>query len=303
MLLALYNDYSLSKDALAFKLGASLGTDNYVPSYHYVEVYINGSYNGLYLLTEQINENSERTNIKYDFTENDTSVPFLIEVDSYAEEDGSVLGVDYFKIGDLNYSVKYPDSSERYTKEQFEYIESYVKKVNSLAYSKNVDLDELSKYVDLESFIDYYIIQEIMAQADIAYKSVYMYKSIDGKLTMGPLWDYDWSLDGPSLFYWIGYEFKEDEYVSNGTWFYALLNNSQKFRDAVKMRWSEIEESIRSAAEDFYSESDTILVSAGKDWLRWHCLNAKAQYKDSFEKTYSVLISRINWLDDEIGQL
>ncbi|MBQ3017655.1 MAG: CotH kinase family protein, partial [Clostridia bacterium] len=88
VLLAMYNDFSLSKDALAFSLGASLENGDYVPSYEYVEVYLNGIYQGLYLLTEHINENEGRTNVKYDFDEDDTEVPFIVELDAYAELDG-----------------------------------------------------------------------------------------------------------------------------------------------------------------------------------------------------------------------
>ncbi|MBR2944412.1 MAG: CotH kinase family protein [Clostridia bacterium] len=301
VLLAMYNDFSLSKDALAFSLGASLENGDYVPSYEYVEVYLNGIYQGLYLLTEHINENEGRTNVKYDFDEDDTEVPFIVELDAYAELDGGVLGEDYFKIGDLFYTVKYPDKTERYTDEQFKYIEGYIKKVHSLCYKKNVTIDELSQYIDIESFIDYYLMQEIMIQADIDYKSVYMYKSIDGKLKMGPLWDYDWALDGPSLLFWLDYELKPEEYVTKGTWFYGLLNGAPEFKEAVKARWDIIEDKIRLAASEFEAENAHISNAAHKDWLRWHYYNYGACYKPNFDNAYRVLIARINWLDNEIN--
>ena len=303
VLLAMYNDFSLSKDALAFFLGASLENGDYVPSYHYVDVYINGIYNGLYLLTEHVNENSEHTDVKYSFTENDTEVPFLVELDDYAEKDGGVEGVDYFKIDDVYFSIKYPDSTERYTEEQFKYIEKYIKKVNALAYKKNVTIAELSEYIDVQSFIDYYLIQEIMIQADVDYKSVFMYKSIDGKMKMGPLWDYDWALDGPSLLFWYDYELKEETLASEGTWFYGLLSNSPEFREAVKVRWGEIEEKIRSAADEFCAQSGYISTAAHKDWLRWHYYNLGANYRENLDNAYNVLYRRIDWLDNKIENL
>ncbi len=300
VLLAMYNDFSLSKDALAFKLGASIGSGDYVPSYHYVDLYINGVYNGLYLLTEHINENDERTNVEYDFDKDDTEVPFLVELDDYAELDGGVLGVDYFNIGSLSYTIKYPDATQRYTDAQFEYIKSYITRVHNLANKKNVTISELSEYIDINSFIDYYLIQEIMIQADMNYKSVFMYKSIDGKLKMGPLWDYDWALDGPSLLFWADYELKEDEFAGWGTWFYALVKNSPEFRAAVKARWSEIEDKIRAASEEFKQENEYISRGAHKDWLRWHYYNISANYRDSFDKAYKVLLARIDWIDNKI---
>ena len=302
VLLAMYNDFSLSKDALAFKLGASLENGDYVPSYHYVDLYINGVYKGLYLLTEHINENDERTNVEYNFGKNDTVVPFLVELDDYAEING-VEGVDYFRVGAATYTIKYPNNSERYTKEQFDYIKNYITKVHNLAHKKNTTISELEELVDITSFIDYYLIQEIMIQADVNYKSVFMYKSIDGKMKMGPLWDYDWALDGPSLAYWFKYELKENEFAGTGTWFYELLENSPEFRNAVKIRWGEIEEKVRLACEEFKLESDTITRGAHKDWLRWHFYNISADYKTSLEKTLNVLHNRIDWLDNKIENL
>ncbi len=303
VLLAMYNDFSLSKDALAFKLGASLENGDYVPSYNYVELYINGRYKGLYLLTEQINENKERTDVKDNFDKDDTKVPFLVELDGYAELDGGTEGVDYFKIGDLFYSVKYPDKTERYTDAQFEYIKNYVTKVHNLCYKQNVTLAELSEYIDVNSFIDYYLIQEIVIQPDIDTKSVYMYKSTDGKMKMGPLWDYDWAFSGPSLAFWSDYELKETEFCTRGTWFYALLSRSPEFCEAVKARFFEIEGTIRSAAYEFKEENAKISTAAHKDFLRYHYYNGYATYERNFEKNFSLLMRRIDWLSDEISKL
>lgn len=297
VLLAMYNDFSLSRDALAFKLGASLNNGDYVPSYNYVELYINGIYKGLYLLTEQINENKEHTNVKQSFDANDVSVPFLVELDDYAELDGGKEGVDYFKIGNLFYTVKYPDKNERYTDEQFKYIENYIKRVHALCYKENVTLDELEEYIDVNSFIDYYLIQEIVIQPDIDTKSVYMYKSKDGKLKMGPLWDYDWAFSGPSLAFWFDYELKETELCSHGTWFYALLSRSPEFRIAVKARYAEIKDTVIDAAYEFKAENEHISKAAHKDWLRHHYYNSGATYKRNFERDFEVLLRRIEYLD------
>ena len=301
VLLAMYNDYSLSKDALAFTLGASLNNGEYVPSYRYVDVYINGKYNGLYLLTEQIDENKGRTGVEENFTKNDVAVPFLVEIDDYAEEDGGIEGVDYFVIASTKYSIKYPKADERYTDAQFEYIQSYIQKVYNLTHKKNVTLNELSQYIDVDSFIDYYLIQELMIQTEVKYKSVYMSKASDGKLKMGPLWDYDWALDGPSLLRWSKYEPPYEDYASKGTWFYSLLVNSPEFKQAVKERWGEIEDNIRKATDEFEANRDYILKGARRNWLKWYWHNPWAGYKGNFNKTINTLKDRIDWLDSEIN--
>ena len=86
VLLALYNDFSIVKDRLAFTMADALGTDVFVPSYNYVELYINGEYNGLYLMTDQVDENKGRAGVKDDdvLESGATEVPFLVELDAYA---------------------------------------------------------------------------------------------------------------------------------------------------------------------------------------------------------------------------
>ena len=78
VLLAMYSDFSLTKDRLAFSMADALETDAFVPSYHYVELYLNGSYNGIYLLTDQVDENKGRTNVKEDFDADAKEVPLWL---------------------------------------------------------------------------------------------------------------------------------------------------------------------------------------------------------------------------------
>lgn len=302
VLLAMYNDFSYSKDALAFYLGASLENGDFVPSFNYVDLYINGKYNGLYLVTEQVNEKSGRLDIESAIDEGEVEIPFLVELDDYAEEDGGVLGRDYFKIDGLSFSIKYPEADEGLTEEQFNYVKEYIEAVHRLAYKRDVTLSELSEYIDVDSFIDYYLIQELMVQSEVSYKSVFMSKSRDGKLKMGPLWDYDWALDGPSLLKWrIIYDAPIDEFATQGSWFYALLNGSAEFRGAVTSRWEEISLALRSAVLEFEAEQAYVYAGAKKDYLRWHPITPFNSYEKSLAKTLDTLSNRITWLDSALS--
>ncbi|MBO5312971.1 MAG: CotH kinase family protein [Clostridia bacterium] len=300
VLLAMYNDYSLSKDALAFTLGASLENGDYVPSLHYVDLYINGEYTGLYALTEQVNENKGRVDVQADISQEDTEIPFLVEIDDYIEDDGGIEGKDYFKIGDANYVIKYPDAGDGLTQAQLEYVKSYILNAHNLINKKGVTVNELSQYIDVDSFIDYYLVQELMIQTEVKYKSVYMSKLSNGKLKMGPLWDYDWALDGPSLLRWFTYEAPLEDYSSKGAWFYTLLAGSYEFRMTVKTRWQELEAKVRQATADFEASRDYILKGAKKNWLKWYWYNPWADYEKCFEKTITTLKNRIDWLDNKI---
>ena len=298
VLLAMYNDYSRSKDALAFSIAKAIGTDAFVPSYHYVDVYINGKYNGLYLLTDQVDENKGRTGVEYDFSPSDTEVPFLIELDDHVDLEGTE-NIDWFYVGGLKYAIKYPKADERYTNEQFNYIKSYIETVDRLSKKQDVTIEELSEYIDIDSFIDYYLIQEIMIQAEVKYKSVFMSKSIDGKLKMGPVWDYDWSLGGPSI---TNYSHDTTGFVTEKTWFYKLYTNSDEFKELVVNRWNEIKDIVLECADTFKAESKQIAKASTKDWLRWRWFIITGNYKRNLNKAIDTLKVRVEWLDREFNK-
>ena len=299
VLLALYNDFSLTKDRLAFTIADALGTDVFVPSYNYVELYLNGEYNGIYLLTDQVDENKGRASVKEDFTETDVEVPFLVEIDEYAYEEGEE-DVAWFKVGARSFTVKYPEPDERYNDEQFLYIKNYVATVDSLTRKAGVTMEELSEYLDMESFIDFFIVQEIMGQIDVNYKSVYMHKSIDGKLKMGPVWDFDWSVIGTDA--WLTsrnlYKNNYSGLRSTDNWFSYLYNGSPEFRRALALRWNEVRAAAISAIDSVEAGKADIARAAEKDWLMWHPFRIYEGYDKRFDELISWCKNRVLWLDE-----
>jgi spore coat protein CotH len=295
VLLALYNDYSAVKDKLAFTMADAIGTDAFVPSYHYVELYMNGRYKGLYLLTDQVDENKGRSSVKEDFTADDLEVPFLVELDAYAPQEGEE-GIDWFRIGEDEYAIKYPEVDERYTQEQFDYIKNYITDVDAACRSGN--LDKLSQLVDVDSFIDYYIVQEVMGQAEMGWKSVYMYKSKDGLMKMGPLWDFDWSVMGPC----VGKDRhlnkdRLDEFYSNGNWFGCMLVNSPEFKTMVGERFDEVKDILISVVEDTRTEMENLKPYYDRNHLRWHWFRVWENREEYSSDVLDWVTYRIEWLD------
>ena len=303
VLLAMYNDFSLTKDRLAFSMAEALDGDAFAPSYYYVDLYLNGSYMGVYLLTDQVDENKGRTNVKEDFTAEDVDVPFLVELDARAPEEG-VEGVDWFSVSDRSYAIKYPEADERYTQVQFDYVKNYIEMVDSLCRKENVTLDELKEYLDVESFIDFYLVQEVMGQPEINWKSVYMSKAIDGKLKMGPVWDFDWAATGPSTGKEKNaYEDAHEGFRSNGNWFHALYQGSPEFREALKTRWGEAREELLEVIDRADAERGSLARAAKRDRLRWHWYRLGGGYDSSLDDLIGWCRERIAWLDTELKKI
>ncbi len=300
VLLAMYQDFSNIKDYSAFAFADAIGTTAFVPNAIHVEVYLNGSYIGLYLLTDQVDENAGRTGVEADFDASATEVPFLVECDQHAPDEG-IEDVDYFKIVNSDrtsyYAVKYPESDERYTQEQFDYIKNYIIKVNELCYSSSVTRAEFEEYVDLSSFIDYYLIQELMGNGDVSWKSVFMSKSLDGKLVMGPLWDFDWAAGGPMS---SGGEVTKDTWYSDRNWFSNMLKKSW-FKQAVADRWQEIIPTLNEVITGLGEYKTSITAAAERNAVLWDfdtddTLKGFSDYYDWVLQYYSERITVISTL-------
>ena len=295
VLLALYNDFSAVKDKLAFSIADAIGTDVFVPSYNYVELYLNGKYNGLYLMTDQVDENAGRTAVKEKFTAEDTAIPFLVELDAYAPEEG-VEGIDWFSVGGLAYNIKYPEPDERYTQEQFDYIKQYITDVDNAC--KEGNLEVLAQLVDIDSFVDYYIVQEAMGQPEINWKSVYMYKSKDGLMKMGPIWDFDWGAMGPSLppdRYASRNVF--DEWRSSGNWFDCMIKNSPEFKVIVGMRFDEIKDVILDTVENTRDEYAVLKPYYDRNYIHWQFYDIGSTHKKQYDEVFDWVTKRIEWMD------
>ncbi len=304
VLLALYNDFSYIKDRLAFGMADAIGTDGFVPSYNYVELYLNGSYEGLYLLTDQVDENSGRCAVEEDFTAEDTDVPFLVEMDEYSYLEGE-KDVAWFTVNYRDYTVKYPEAEDRYNEEQFLFIKDYIKKTDDLINKKGVTLAELSTLIDVQSFIDYYIVQEAMGQSEINGKSVYMSREKGGVLKMGPVWDFDWSVTGPHAWWTARGAFK-DNYEglrSNSNWFSALYHGSPEFRVALAARYKEVRDDLFAAIEDARAEALRIRPAARRDFLLWHGFSFAGDYVSLSEEVFVWCENRLLWLDRAFGEI
>ena len=300
VLLALYNDFSAVKDRLAFTMADALGTDVFVPSYNYVELYLNGKYNGLYLMTDQVDENKGRADVKADVDEmeNADDVPFLVELDDYAPNEGEE-GIDWFSVAGHPYNIKYPERDERNEEiadEQFNYIKNYVQRAQTAC--EEGDYETFAELVDVDSFIDFYIVQEVMGQPELNWKSVYMYKAVGEKMKMGPVWDFDWGAMGPGL----GEErnmYRDDVtgLRSSGNWFDLLLRNSPKFEDDVRARYAEAKPLLLGAIEAVRADEARLAPYLTRNHIYWHWFRVGTENSKYYGEVLDWCTDRVTWLE------
>ena len=189
-LIANHSDKTLSRNALAYEFSSLLPNIEFTSINQFVELFINGEYMGMYLLCDQIQTGEGRVDIDETLSGNpDTG--YLIEVDNRAKDEGT-LGVDYFAADDgKTYTLKTPETDDpNYDPEIYlTYIENYVNQCIAVMNSK--DWSEICKYIDVDSFVDTYLVQELFCNLDCHSFSFFLYKEKGGKMYAGPVWDFD----------------------------------------------------------------------------------------------------------------
>ncbi len=251
VLLADWLDPSTLHNYAALSLAATSEHFDFVPTPHKVNLYLNGEYRGIYTLCEQVQENPGRLDLEMDLKRSMTELEdynFLICMNHNApEKPGAEEGVTYFYLSncDRYFELEYPTRedfpSESQFRRFFDALEDYMRETVS-AFMKS-DRAYLTKNVDVNSLIDFFIVDQIMGERDHHWKSVFMYyrgAKDDPKLHFGPPWDYDfcmfteWTAQ-PNEEFDLSNDFNPRE---ASVFFTPLLNNSY-FTRKVRSRYRE----------------------------------------------------------------
>lgn len=261
-LIANFLDPSMSRNYISLMLGSLVGCE-YVSSVQFIDLYLNDEYCGVYLVCEQNEVDSERVNI--DSSLADINTGYLVELDMRGESEGTE-GIDWFYLNDFIYVVKSPDTENKnYSKEYTSYIRDYL--INAKNALVNGNITEIDNLIDLNSFAKAYFIYELMKNAEVNNSSLYLNKAKDGKLKIGPIWDFDVSSSN--------YEYETEAYdelwIADDFWFENLVNQPY----FVNLLCSLIKDSyvpIINEVNKLYSYLKNYSNSFNRNYLRWDVL-------------------------------
>lgn len=221
--LAEFSDKTMMRNRVAFELGYLSDLD-WTPRSVFAELIINGEYNGTYHITQKVEESKNRVNIGDD--------GYLLEIDQLNRLDSDDI---YFETSQFLFNIKEPKVEKN--DDAYNYISSYITDFETALYGddfKDTDLG-YAKYIDVESFIDWYLINEISKNTDAkSFSSIYLNMKLDGKLKMGPIWDFDLAFGNVD---YNATEHAEGFWIKNNPWFNRLFED-QNFADKVKERFA-----------------------------------------------------------------
>ena len=317
VLLADYYDQSYIRNYTAFKLADKFDNLDFVPTPHHVALIINNEFKGLYLLCEQMDEKKGRANVDEDFDlTTDKEFPFFVEMDVGAVSEG-ITGIDNFYVESVeNYvEIKFPEADERdATKTHdpvYDYIYEYINAVGEIvktgekvkvSFRENeVGLEDL---VDVDSAVDYYLVNEIMMNIDSAFKSIYFHKTKDGKMMFGPVWDFDFSftteLVAPYEKSYI--EGVDDLFIAENSVIFKHLIKNEEFYNRVAARYNSMNNAILETCEtlkDYKNKIDSVAIIDSK---MWHGITGEFQYDMQYDYARIFLMDRFEFLNSAFSK-
>lgn len=250
VLLANHCDQSLLRNQTVYQFAKMLTGIVWQPSTQSVEVFLNGKYIGVYVLTEQVQIQKNRINLSEDVTK--AEIDFLVHRSGYAYNGGQIAftydGEPYEIVSDLS-------ENESLFNKQYDYIQGRIGECWDAV--KRGDQDEVLSLIDINSVIDTLIVHELFKNLDTGHDNFYMFASVDSKLYFGPVWDFDQCAGNANE----GVENYEGLRGSNTNKWYNNFLKLDWFKEMLLARWDElyadeiqsIPSMIRNAAQAGYN--------------------------------------------------
>ena len=297
-------DFSLLRNHFVFYLAELMGGTGFVPTAQNVHLYVNGDYVGVYQVVDERDIGPGRLDLHID------PDPTLSEYMIQMGERGRPHRIDSrFCVGDLRYGFSLPRRSER-TIGHDEYVVEHLTRFSQALQAHDWDL--VATLIDLDSFVEFYLIQELARNIDVRTSSVFMQIRGQGeqrRLHMGPVWDFDVALGIlPTGSDRGGLEnTPEGIWVADRHYWFRNLLHMPAFRVEVVQRWNEmVEVEIPLAIAEIERLSTTYLADFNRNFDRHEISNlrciggycANASFSEHIDYLIGFTLDRAAYLSD-----
>ncbi len=311
-----YDDQSLIRNVLAYHLSNKIG--RYASRTRFCELMLNNDYRGLYVLMEKIKRDNYRVDISrmdsLDTTGNAVTGGYIIKFDK--EKGENVDG--WWSAHNLFYQYHYPKADE-IIPEHKAYIRDFMNQFES-AMTRSAIADSINgypKYIDVESFVDHFILNEFCKNIDAYRISNYMFKDRDskgGKLNEGPIWDFNLSF-GKTWFQEDAYRVDEWEIDHNRykphdwpkvPFWWEKLGHDPAFARDVRTRWRELRIGILQIDSVYHTIDrlvDTLAEAKARNFERWPETANNHSYETEIQLMKQWISDRVNWIESHLNSL
>ena len=316
---ASYNDRSFMRDFIAQSLAGRIGLLH--SKAKFVELIINDEYRGVYVLMEKVKQGKNRVPISDLYpTENagdDVTGGYLLKIDKSSGSPSTTWKSNYTSgitaTQKCEFQIEYPQYGI-ITQQQLVYIRDYINNWEKKLMTEDMNDPKASfrDYMDVSSFVNYFILNEVTRNVDGYRLSTYLYKdkeSLGGKIKMGPAWDFNialgnadylngWKTDG------FVYKAMENDGGKNDYWqvpfWWNKLMQDASFRKALATRWKTVRSSFLNT-NTLFATIDSAQVAL-KDPLIRNFQKYPLMGKKIWPNYYvgATLSDEVNWLKNWI---
>lgn len=307
-----YLDKTLIRNKLVYDLAREL--NGWAPDTRFVELFVDGEYQGVYLAVEPVTNGESRLRLaEFGLLSGETA--YIVnrdridtgseEIDTWGKTNGYTYNALY---------IRYP-SKNKITEKQKEYIQKDISEFEQALYGKNFSDKRIGyqAYIDMDNWVDYFIINEFAMNYDAGNLSTYLYKELDGKLQLA-VWDFNNGFDN---YQWFRTETDILHTVEN-SWFERLWQD-EAFRERVCERYVQlrkttlsdehIAEKIASYQEELgeavdrnfkvwgYSFKENLLAGTSKEGTSRNIRS----YEEAMKQLTDTIRERLVYLDKELG--
>lgn len=307
-----YLDKTLIRNKLVYDLAREL--NGWAPDTRFVELFVDGEYQGVYLAVEPVTNGESRLRLaEFGLLSGETA--YIVnrdridtgseEIDTWGKTNGYTYNALY---------IRYP-SKNKITEKQKAYIQKDISEFEQVLYGKNFSDKRIGyqAYIDMDNWVDYFIINEFAMNYDAGNLSTYLYKELDGKLQLA-VWDFNNGFDN---YQWFRTETDVLHTVEN-SWFQRLWQD-EAFRERVCERYVQLRkttlsdehvaEKIASYQEELgeavdrnfkvwgYSFKENLLAGTSKEGTSRNIRS----YEEAMKQLTDTIHERLAYLDKELG--
>ena len=299
LFLAEYADKTMLRNKIAYEMGYISNLD-WTPQARFAEVFINGEYNGTYNVTQKVEESNNRVAL------GDTG--YLLELDQLERLDFDDVYFESTATDKFIVNIKEP--SLEYDSEEYSYIVNLIGDFESVLFGANFTSESngYRQYIDIDSFVDWFLISEITKNVDSMFFSSIFLNVIPGEqIKMGPLWDFDLAFGNVDYAdsrypegWWVKYNpwyerlFQDPYFVAKIKERFEYFNNNQ---DLIINKIDSYSEQLKWAQEENDDKWQTMGVFV---WPNPVVFDTYQEEVDNMKSWYS---TRMSWLESAIDGL
>lgn len=309
-----YLDKSLVRNYMWYNISGEVM--EWAPNVRYCEVILNGDYRGLYLMVETIT-NGDNCRLNLSETEQNVKTSgYLLRGDRTTREDLGGQRDIYSYLERMltlrtDILIKYPRRASLTEQIQTQIELNYAAFEKAL-YSYDYDYDtgaySYENYIDVDNFVDYFLINEFSLNVDAGRYSTYIYKDMSGKYKLA-VWDFNNACDN----FPTDLLTPDQLNMSSHTW-YFMLCKSEDFVQRILERYDQLRQTVLNETYlmDYIDETLDYLGPAvtrnNERWkeamTQWEPLSPASRnlysHEEAVEQLKEWLYVRGIWLDENL---